>query len=226
MQSVGKGPNPVLALLIVACWLYVLVNRRAASDFFVAGVLVVLLLYPGFQDRLLVPVYVLVLASVVETLRDLFRRLIGARVAPAIVAAALLLLIAVDFKPRHAWAKIESRHRVYQQLCSIARGKAPPDVRLGAVTGWHLNVCLGRSVYGLKHTVIRTGEAGSVEQAIDKYDIDTVVLIEAFGFSDRDQTDSLLLSYFQENNHDIVKAGPMWFVKVRPRPGTEPPAGI
>jgi len=210
MQSQDSVTHPGLALLIAACWGWVLVKRRAPSDFFVGGTLLVLVLYPGFQDRLLVPIYMLVLGSVTEASRDLLRRLTEARVATAIVAAALLALIVVDLKPRHKWTEIENAHRHFEQACSIIDSRVPSTVRLGSGTGWHYNACLGRSVYGLKHTVFRAGTPDAVEQAIDKYRIETVVL------SDRDPLDRSLLGYFQGHYTDVEKVGELTFIRVRP----------
>jgi hypothetical protein len=216
MQSEDGVPHRGLALPIVACWLYVLIKRRASADVFVAGALCVMLPYFAFQDRLLVPVYMLVFSGVVEASRDLFRQAFGARAAVAIVAVALVLLIAADFKPRQGWNGIEHWHRSYEESCSVIETTVPPDVRLGSATGWHFNACLGRPVYGLKHVFFRTGLHAAVEQVIDRYRIDIVVL------SDRELVDRALLSYFKTRYEGIERIGALSFIEVRPRPDRGP----
>ena len=209
MQSHGGGAHPAFALLVAVCWLWVLIKRRAPSDFFVAGALCVLVLYPGFQNRLILPAYMLLVGSVTETLRDLLRSVAGARVTPALVAATLLLLIVVDLRPRDKWGPIEKEYRVFEKSCSIIESNVSPATRLGSGTGWHYNVCLGRSVYGLKHAVFRARTNDVAEQVIDKYRIETVVL------SSRDPVDRSLLLYFQSRYTEVEKVGEMIFVNVR-----------
>jgi len=209
MQSNDVGTPASLALVVAACWLWVLVKRRAPAEFFIAGTLCVLVIYPGFQDRLLVPVYMLAVGNAAEASRDLLRRFVAQRHATVVVALALLALIGVDFKPRWRWERIEKGYRSYERECATIESRVPPTVRLGSGTGWHYNVCLGRPVYGLKHTVFRAGTNDAVEQAIDKYRIETVVL------SSRDPVDRSLLQYFQGRYPDLETVGTLTFIHVR-----------
>jgi len=171
--SMGCG---ALALVMAACWLAVLYRRRAAAEWFVAGTLFVVTVYFIFTERLALPLFVFGLAATVEVSRDVLRRYAGSIFATVLPAAALLLLIAVDFSPRPRWDEVRTRHREFEALASAVNEILPDDARVAAGQGFHYGVYLERPVYNLMHAARRARRPDAVEQIIDKYEINTVVL--------------------------------------------------
>jgi hypothetical protein len=204
--------HAVLTLLMAACLLAVLVRRRAPAEWLAVGVLLVVAVYFIFTDRLALPVFVFALAATVEVLRDLARRFGGARAGIYVPAAALLLLIAVDFAPRHDWEAIRGRHREFTSLASAVEEVVEPDARLAAGQGFHYDVYLERPVYNLMHAVRRAGRFDAAEAIIDKYDIDSVVL------SPHVPQDRVLMPYFAGRYGPGTPAGAALVWRVRPRP--------
>jgi len=166
----------LVAVGMLVCLLLVLVRRRAPAEAFASAVLLVVAVYFIFTDRLVLPVFVFALAASVEVLRGLTLRLAGARAATLVPALALLLLIAVDFAPRHEWKTIESRHQEFTATASAIEPVIEADSRLGAGQGFHYGVYLDRPVYSLMHAVRRARTPEAAEAVIDRYGLDTVVL--------------------------------------------------
>lgn len=208
--GVAAAGRVVVALLMAACLLTVLVRRRTPAEWFAAGVLCVVAFYFIFTERLILPVFVLALAATVEVCRDLVRRFAGVHAATIIPAVALLLLIAVDFKPRHDWEGIEARHREFTELAPAVERVLAPDARLAAGQGFHYGVYLERPVYNLMHAVRRAGRVDAVEGIIDKYEINTVVL------SPLVPPDRMFAEYFTDRYGAGTPAGPALVWRVRP----------
>jgi hypothetical protein len=194
---------------MIACLLIVLVRRKAPAEWFAAGVLCVVAVYFIFTDRLILPVFVFALAATVEVCRDLIRRFAGMRAATLVPAAALLLLIAVDFKPRYDWDGIEARHREFTALAAAVEQRLMPDARLAAGQGFHYGVYLERPVYNLLHAVRRAGRADAVEGIIGKYELNTVVLSRLV------PQDRMVVAYFTDHYGSGTPAGSALIWRVR-----------
>jgi hypothetical protein len=209
-----EGPTALgraaLTLLMGACLLTVLVRRRAPAEWLAVGVLLVVAVYFVFTDRLALPVFVFALAATVEVLGDLARRFAGTKAGTWVPAAALLLLIAVDFAPRHDWEAIRARHRELTALASAVEQALEPDARLAAGQGFHYGVYLERPVYNLMHAVRRAGRLDAAEDIIDKYDLDTVVLSPLM------PQDRALIPYFAGRYGPGTPAGSAFVWRVRP----------
>jgi len=202
----GRG---LVALLLVGCLLIQLVRRRTPAEWFALGVLFVISIYFIFTDRLALPVYVFALAATVEVLRDLSRR-VGARAALIVPALVLLLLIVVDFKPRHGWDEIEARHRAFGDLAQSVDAVLQPQARLGAGQGFHYGVYLERPVYSLTHAARRAGRLEAAERIIDRYELNTIVL------STLVPADRPFVPYFTRRYGPGEPAGPALVWRVRP----------
>jgi hypothetical protein len=174
-ERLTSAENAV-AVALVACTLVVLVRRRAPAELFATGSLVVMLVYFGFADRLLLPVYVVALPAGVEVLRDGLRRASSGGTATAVTAAALLLLIALDLQPRQGWQAIEAEHRELQARAHALAAQLEPGTRLGAGLGFHYMVLLDRPVYSLLPAMNRLPGPPGAEQMIGKYQLDAVLV--------------------------------------------------
>jgi hypothetical protein len=153
----------------------VLARRRDTPEVLALLLLGVLHPYFGFSERLVLPLYLLVLPCAVECAQALLRRGMGARLAAATVAAALVALAAADFRFRRGWDQIEGRHAAWASLAADVAAATPEPARLAAPTGWHLSVFLGRPVYSLFFAAKRSGWSG-IQQVIDRYEVDYVVV--------------------------------------------------
>jgi hypothetical protein len=206
-----KASTAAVGILLVASLLAVLWRRREPAELVVAGSLLVLVLYFDLRDRLLLPIYALSFAAAVEVARDLLSRVTGERVAGIGVAAALALLIALDFQPRWGWDAIEKRHHAYESFASAIDSELDSDACLGAAIGFHYGVYLERPVYSLNFAVRREGRPAVGEAIIDKYGLNTLV------FSPLSGTEMAMLRYFEQHYGEARRAGRAFIVRVRPR---------
>ncbi len=204
------GIHAAVAALLLASFFWVLIRRRAPAELFVSLTLLVVAVYFVFTDRLVLPAYVLAFAAAVEALRDLLRRLLGARVATLVLSLAILSLVAWDFKPRHDWPAIEEQHRAFVELAAAVTERLAPDARLAAGQGLHYGVYLDRPVYSLMHAVRRLGLPDGAEEIIDKYRINTVLLSQLV------PQDEALAPYFEERYGPGERAGSARVWRVRP----------
>jgi hypothetical protein len=215
---VREGLPPVNALspvhaavtaLLLAGLLYVLVKRREAAEIFALCSLCVLSVYFGFIDRLLLPVYALSLAATVELLHSIGKRALGHSAATLTVAGAVCLLIMIDWNPRRNWPEIESTHRMMSQNSRGLEEKLDPEACVASAHGFFYSVYLQRPVYSLSLAARRAGHVDAVEQVIDRYGIDTVVLSPAIPVEQR------LLGYIDARYDAVARAGTSLVFPVR-----------
>jgi hypothetical protein len=190
-----SGARLVLAAALAAGSLWVLLKRRAPADFFVLGSTALFAVYFGYKPRLLLPVWIFALPALVELLQDVLRRVAGARVAGALVVAAICVWTAARFAPREGWDAIRREHeRLFAECADIAR-HVPADARLGTPVAWDFAVALDRPVFSLHYHVRRRGDAAvATEEMIAKYDLDAVFL-DPSEVRDRDIWRHLLARY-------------------------------
>jgi 4-amino-4-deoxy-L-arabinose transferase-like glycosyltransferase len=200
----------LFGVILLACSFRLLLERRAAAEFFVLGALALLLVYFDVRDRLLLPIFVLALPAAFEVLRGWLTKGSTSRSATAASGAAILLLVAVEFDPRPSWESVEQRHGLYKGVSSAIASRLEPDARIGAGLGFHYGVYLERPVYSLLFAVRREGSPEAVEAVIDRYGLDTIVLSPLVGF------DMTLLPYFEERYGDAEEAWIASVIRVRP----------
>lgn len=193
--------------------LWVLLKRRAPSDFLVFGTLAVLSIYFGYKPRLLLPVYALALGAVAETARDLARALLPARTATAVTAIALVAWAGATVSPRRDWPEIRADHQRWHALASdVARHLRPGD-RVGASIGWDWAVYLDRPVCTLRYHFLRTGDAArATGEMIAKYGLDALIL------RTDDPADAPILDHARERyatRGSVEGIGPVVLVRVR-----------
>jgi hypothetical protein len=196
-----------VALMLIVGSLVALVKRRAPADFFTWLALGVIAIYFGFDDRLLMPVYVLAFPATVEIVQDVLRRLVGARGATALITAGVLGLCVLDFEPRADWPRIQRQHEAFASVAEAAEGALSPTARVAAPVGWHYGVYLDRDVYSLQWNVIRAtrqqrSAPDAMEKTIDARAIDTVL------FSPLVPTDTSYVPYFRQKGYEELVRDP------------------
>ncbi len=155
------------AVLLAAAWM--LVRKRRASDWLLAANVALVSIYFGFQHRLVLLPFVLGVPLAVEFAID------RARAARFVCAAALLAVIAIDFRPREGWENIAARHRLFQEFAGDAARHLRPDARLAAPIGWHYSLYLDRPVYSLTFAKLRKDDSRSAQFVYDKYGLNTLI---------------------------------------------------
>jgi 4-amino-4-deoxy-L-arabinose transferase-like glycosyltransferase len=180
-ESAATPWTPVVAAVLAGALLVGALRRRAPEEWFALGTLLVVAFYFGYAGRLLLPVFALALASLIELLRDGVARLAGPRGGTTVAALACLGWLALDWAPHDGWSEIEGLHRAQTAFAREVLTRLPPDARLGAWRGWHHAVYLDRPVYSFEQACGRAGrptDATAIEGLIAKYGLDTVMLSE------------------------------------------------
>lgn len=161
----------LIALAAITLW-----RRRESAELFAGAFLVVLLVYFGFRDRLALPLWLVVLPAAAEGLLVLARSRSGGALATAIVAAPLVVLPLLDFRPRSGWDRVEAQHVFYERFAAEVAAAVPADRRVASPIGWHLAVFLDRPVWSLFFSMRRAGGPEGALAAIDRHRIDAVAL--------------------------------------------------
>lgn len=199
LQSVHGGTTThFFAVFLITSSLIVLARRPSPAESFACLCLLAVLFYgcgahQNFPRRLLLPVLVLMFPAAVMVLKYLLQLLCGKRMAKPIVAAALFVLIAVDFKPRQGWETIELECLTLTEVCNEFRLRLDPEAKVGSYFGQHYAVVLEMPVYSFQYAFIRAGQDLNVlEELIDRYGLNTVIL------SERINDDLFILPYFRD----------------------------
>jgi hypothetical protein len=130
----------------------------------------------------------------------------------------------VDFRPRNGWAAIETQHRAYRdQLAAVAASLAP-DSRVGTFSEHNTySVYLGRPVACFQYAMLRAGNLGVIEEIIDRYALDTIVLgIYPEGTGPGGRRDPGVERYLREHYGPGNRSGPATIWRVRPAPSGRP----
>ena len=157
----------VAALLIVA------LRRRDAGNLFAMGNLAVLLIYFDYDERILLPSYLFVLAAVLELLRAGLQRFLPARGAIGLVVLLLVALTWVDREDPTRRKAIGQRHMESVRVARLVKRKHR-EATVAASLGHVFAVYLERPVYFLELAAMRQRRQG-VERVILEHDVDVVV---------------------------------------------------
>lgn len=168
-------PHVIAGALMLLAALWMLIRKRRASEFMLFANMALVSIYFGFQHRLVLLPFVLSVPLVVELAQELGARWINPRSIRFACAAALLAVIAVDFKPRQGWENIAARHRLFQEFTADVARRLPPDARLAAPIGWHYSLFLDRPVYSLMFAKQRVDDSRSAHYVYDKYGLNTLI---------------------------------------------------
>lgn len=212
-RMLGDQSGPLdlaIASLVGVALLVVLVRRRAPAELFALGALILLMIYYDFRSRLLWPIYIVAITDAAEVGRDLGLRVAGRCVATIVVAAAVLAIVVHDFCPRCGWGGIEQRHHDLFVDCSTIESLLAPDARIATPHDWRYEVCLERPVFNLLFAARRSNRMADVEEMLDKYGINTVVL------SRSKPTDRSYLRYFMRRFESRHELGEIIVLRVRP----------
>lgn len=159
-----------LALVIGVAW-----KRRSSPELFALLATGVLLVYFGFRDRLVLPIYLVALVSACDGVLLVARRAGVARSAAVALAAVLWVRPLVDFHPRAGWDDLRKAHELYVANAEALTRELGPDARVATVVGWHWSVYLDRPVWSTFFVARRSGDA-AVEALLERLEIDAVIV--------------------------------------------------
>jgi len=161
---------------LIACLLIALWRRGEPVELLCLAILPVTLVYFGFRSRLMLPVFVLALPCLLWVIRDIAAKRGFAQYGAGAALAVVVAILVVDFNPRAGWGAIEQAHAKWAQSCSALESVLEPDARVATRLGTHLAVCLKQPIYSVEFATRRNGAVQGIEQIVQTYDIDTVVL--------------------------------------------------
>ena len=104
------------------------------------------------------------------------KRYLGTSPAIALTALPLLVVIASDLQGREHWPSIQSRHEHLMNATDALGRELPKDARLATSMGFHYGMLLDRPVHSLRWAHRRAPGSAGIEQVIDRYGINTVIL--------------------------------------------------
>jgi hypothetical protein len=174
--SYARSATIAVGVLLLALAAITLWRRRESAELFAALFLGVLLVYFGFRDRLVLPLWLVVLPAAVEGLLVILRTRIGAKGSSVAASIAIAALPFFDFRPRAGWDRIEAQHHFYERYAAELASVVPPEQRIASPIGWHLSVYLERPVWSLFFAVRRAGGVDGAWSAIARHRIDAVAL--------------------------------------------------
>ncbi len=176
-------PAIVFGLWILAAFAFVAWRRRCSAEIFALLVAALLLVYFGFRSRLVLPLFVVALATFAEAHVILLSRAFAPARARAIVAAALLAIGTIDFQPRKDWDEIERAHADALEQAAAWRAVLGDRTRLASNIGWHASVYVGRPVWSFYFAAKRAGteddsrpDLDAVDRVLQSEDIEAVIL--------------------------------------------------
>jgi len=165
-----------LGLLLFLILAMRMLRRPEAGEWFAVGTALLLLVYFGLQDRLLLPVFVVAVPAIVGSSRDLLERWVTPRAAGITLGVIVIAIASADFAPREGWSKISEDHRRLEASSSQLIRILAPDARFAVYKGFQYNVFMNRPVFSLHRAIRRARSPRATEEVIDRYDLDTVVL--------------------------------------------------
>jgi hypothetical protein len=173
---VSRRPSriaPFVAALGIAALLFVLVRRRAAPEWFALATCAVIAAYYVAQARLLLPVYVLAIAALAESLQWLVAR--GAtRRAATIATTALLLVVALAQRAGDPRPNARAEHESLVAATDLVRSSTPPDVAIAGDMGAVYALLLDRPVYSLR-PLSRRGQDAELARLLDERRVGVIV---------------------------------------------------
>jgi len=173
-----RGDNQVhrtIALIALGIWLIVLIRRRGTGDFLTGGIVLIIAIYFGFMNRLIIPLYALVLIAVAQALLQSLARFVGERRGAWISTVLVLALAAADFKPDWRWDQARVRSDQFFKACKAAERRFDESETLAADFGAHFSAELDRPVYTLRWSLKRGGPPSALD-FIERYGVDNVIL--------------------------------------------------
>jgi 4-amino-4-deoxy-L-arabinose transferase-like glycosyltransferase len=168
-----SGVAPFVATIGLAALLFVLARRREAPEWFALATCAVIAGYYVAQARLLLPVYVLAIGALAESLQWIAARAASLRAATA-CTSALLLAVALAQRAGDPRPNARAEHDSLVAATDIVRATAAPDVAIAGDMGAVYALLLDRPVYSLR-PLSRRGQDAELARLLDERRIGVIV---------------------------------------------------
>ena len=136
-------------------------RRWEPGDVFALGNLATLSIYFDFDERVLIPSYLFVLAAGLGALRDLAQRWLSPARAALMIALLTAGVGAWDARGGLDRGYVERRNRINGELAEYVESRYPADVAVGASLGHKVAVFLDRPVWFYEVMLGREGSPGA-----------------------------------------------------------------
>ena len=161
------------ALLGLAALVLVLVRRREAPEWFALATCAVIAVYYVAQARLLLPVWVLAVAALAETLQRLCMRVFSRAAANGTVIV-LLLGVALAQLAGDPRPNARAEHASLVAATDLVRTTTPPEVAIAGDMGAVHALLLDRPVYSLR-PLGRRGQDAELARLLDERGVGVIV---------------------------------------------------
>ncbi len=158
----GKLPEPTSSALFLgaawlATWLALLMARRGAAEFFVGGLLLLVSVYFGFLDRLLLPAFVLLAVHITEAGKFLFERILPPGLVVGLICAGLFVVTVADWNLHPDAERLGNQAETIDEVCAFLDEHYPNGETLAAFNGRQFQLFLERPVHTLRFAFERDG---------------------------------------------------------------------
>jgi hypothetical protein len=174
-ENAGGALERWIGIAVAAAAVAAVVRRRGAADFMLLGLVAAYASAVSLRERYILPIFALAAALALDTLAWALARFAPAAWVRAALAAAVLALAWLDFRPRDGWEQIERRHRRFTATCEALARRFPAETVLAATVGWHLSVYLQRPVYSLAPAIRSREDMSQMDRVVERYGIDVVI---------------------------------------------------
>jgi len=168
-----------LGSLSLLCIALVALRRKEPAEFLCLGLLVIVALYFAFDDRLVLPIFVLGLPAVAEVSRSLLSRIWPGRAWTTwVMVAGLAGLGLFDLTWMPDLRNLEAHARSMERLAGHVEEQIPAGVPIGMRVGGELAVYSEeRTIYSM-HFVTRPGSWRFMDPFLEERGIDHCVFFE------------------------------------------------
>jgi len=201
----------VLALLGLLAWALVLGVRRSTGDWFVAGTLFVIVIYFGFMNRLMLPVFFMVVPAIAQVVLWGLDRICGKRLAQVLTTVLLLTWAVADYDANEAYkATMEKDLTAFLQTSDLLREQFGPDEALTSSRSAHFYLELERPVLNHSWPMLRGDEKGTLE-FLERHSVRGMVLAKSR------RADRRLIAALGPRLQVIKHIGPYTVARLRPK---------
>ena len=154
----------ILAVLALAALVGAAIARRGTGEWFALGTLAVVSIYFGFMNRLMLPVFFLLVPAIADAAVWLLRRALRPELARGTAAALLLAWATFDYDPIESYkATMRKDYREFLETCAVLERSFPEGRTLAASRASHYCLELDRPVLSHSWPMARVGEAGTID---------------------------------------------------------------
>lgn len=171
MKEKSEGPWQTGAgILLLLATAYSFFRRGRASELLALASAVLIASYFGFRVRLVLPIFVIAVAALVECLNAGATARFGKR-GHLVLCGIVAIAVGIGAGPAPERQKIHARQELAREIADVMRSSATPGANLAASRGYRFGVFLPENrVYPINHVQRREGAKG-ILRLLGEYNI-------------------------------------------------------